>query len=138
MKTKLTVLALLFVSAFLPELHAQTSSTISSQELPEYVIITAENTKLLGGIGLTIDWKKSPHKESLEKLYTFLQSKKEQQVRTIADLLNVMYDLGFEYVNSFGSSSFELGGEYDVTKKTAVDASDSKHRNNIVFKKRKQ
>ena len=101
---------------------------VDATKLPNYIVVTVENTKLLGGIGLTIDWKNSEYKAEMERLYEYLQSSKNggQGVRTLTDLLNVMSNLGFEYVDSFNASSF------------GIDPGSEKQRNNVVFKKAKR
>ncbi len=101
---------------------------VDATKLPTYIVVTVENTKLLGGIGLTIDWKNSDYKAEMERLYEYLQSNKNggQGVRTLTDLLNVMSNLGFDYVDSFNASAFGL------------DPGAEKQRSNVVFKKNKR
>ena len=106
------------------------------KQLPEYVIITTENTKLLGGIGLTIDYKKSPYRDQLIKLEDYLTLAKQNRVRTQTDLLNAMYTLGFEYVDAFNSNADTFGGNTDVGDRSELSGSNSKFRINIVFKKK--
>ena len=53
------------------------SSSININELPEYVIITSENTKLFGGINIEINYKRSSYADVLEKLETLLQNRKK-------------------------------------------------------------
>lgn len=107
---------------------AQTKK-VTAAELPEYIVITAESTKLIGGIGILIDKKNSPFKDQFDILQEQLDSKKSGSgVRTLTDLLNAMSDLGFEYVNAFAATSTDLGGTV---------SSIEKNRNNIVFRKKK-
>lgn len=47
------------LQSFSQELKVENISSISIEELPEYVIVTSENTKLIGGINITIDYKRS-------------------------------------------------------------------------------
>lgn len=105
-------------------------------EMPEYVIIATENTKLIGGIGLEIDWKKSPYKPQLIQLFDYLTEKKQNRVRTQIDLLNVMSELGFEYIDAFNSNAGSVGGNTDIGDSSELFASSSKFRVNIVFKKK--
>jgi len=128
---------ILFAAACFTAAAAQAQS-VKITELPEYVVITAENTKLLGGIGLNIDHKKSPYKDALQRLEDYIVAKDENRVRTLTDLLNVMSDLGFDYVNSF-QSTFD---DFNTTLKGASDVGlgmgTSKVRNNLVFRKKKE
>lgn len=110
------------------------SQKIKTEELPEYIIITAENTKLLGGIGISIDWKKSPYKSKLQNLVDYLED--ERRVRNLTDLFNVMFELGFDYKDAFNADAGTLGvGAGDDLN---ITGSDSKYRSNIVFKKYKK
>ncbi|MBT3207974.1 MAG: hypothetical protein HN704_09705, partial [Bacteroidetes bacterium] len=62
---------------FSQELSVVDSSSVKIEELPEYVVITSENTKLFGGINIIIDYKKSPYEDVLMKLEKLLQSRKK-------------------------------------------------------------
>ena len=104
------------------------------EKLPEYIVITAENTKLLGGIGIIIDWKKSPYKAQFQLLEEYLVSKDQKKVRTLSDLMNAMHELGYAYNDAFNANSGSLGlgtqsGDLDIS------GSSAKFRTNIVFKK---
>ncbi|QZE13438.1 hypothetical protein K4L44_12720 [Halosquirtibacter laminarini] len=103
--------------------------------MPNYIVITIENTKLLGGIGMSIDWKKSPYKPQLEELLDYLETKDGRRVRTSSDLFNVMDELGYDYKDSYNANSgtIGVGGGDDIE----LSASDSKFRVNIIFKKQK-
>lgn len=128
----LTVLALSF-SLSAQELNAETASAINIQELPEYVIITSENTKFLGGINIAIDSKTSKHKTKLLELESLLQGRKKLRIRNQTDLLNAMLKLGFEYVNAFiASASGASMGDDDL------EVNDSKSRVNMVFRKKSE
>ena len=107
---------------------------VTKEDLPEYVIITAENTKLLGGIGISIDWKKSPYKTKFQDLVDYLED--DKRVRNMTDLLNVMYELGFEYKDAFNADAGTLG--VGAGDDLSITGSDSKFRSNIVFKKIKE
>ena len=60
---KIIIIALLVISTnsdvFSQELSVINKSSVKIEELPEYVIVTSENTKLIGGINIIIDYKKS-------------------------------------------------------------------------------
>ncbi|MCL3782359.1 hypothetical protein EMN47_18410 [Prolixibacteraceae bacterium JC049] len=106
-----------------------------SKDLPTYIVITAENTKILGGIGIHINKKKSKYKEAFQYLEYYLH--KDLKVRTITDLLNAMDEIGFEYQNAFSSSTGSLGvGDGKSSVSTYGDM--SKVRYNVVFKKKKK
>ena len=104
------------------------------EKLPEYIVITAENTKLLGGIGITIDWKKSPYKKQFEELEDYLVSKDQKRVRTLSDLFNAMYELGYRFDDAFNANSGSLGLGTDVGD-VSLSGSDAKFRTNLVFQK---
>lgn len=121
---------IIILSAFMLSSLAVHAQTINTSELPEYIVVTAEETKLLGGIGLVISSKNSPYKDKLEDLENVITSKKQGQgVRNLTDLFNTMYKYGFEYINAFQSTAIGLSGGDDIL------AGDSKSRSNIVFKK---
>lgn len=115
------------------ELKVDTSS-INIQQLPEYVIVTSENTKLIGGIGIIVDSKKSKYENQLLELESLLQDRKKLSIRNQTDLLNAMLNLGFEYVNAYISSSSgsSLGGD------EFVGINDSKSRVSMVFRKKSE
>lgn len=131
------LLALLFsVNMFSQELSVVTNSSVNIKDLPEYVIITSENTKLLGGINIIIDFKRSPYKEQLRNLEDLLQDGDKLRVRNQTDLLNSMSKLGFEYVDAYNANSGSLGvgGGDDVE----VFGSNAKFRVNMVFRKKEK
>lgn len=107
---------------------------VNPKTLPEYVIITSENTKLIGGINITIDYKKSSYKKELEALEHKLQGRKELSIRNQTDLLNAMSGLGYEYVDAYNANAGTLG--VGTGDKVDVFGSDSKFRINMVFKKK--
>lgn len=47
-----------------------------------------------------------------------------------------MYELGFEYVNAFSSTSTEFGLGTDSDRDVGLTNNNAKHTSNIVFKKR--
>ncbi|MDH6251712.1 hypothetical protein M2347_001439 [Chryseobacterium sp. H1D6B] len=121
---------IILMSAFMLSSFAVHAQNINNNELPEYIVVTAEETKLLGGIGLSISSKNSPYKDNLDKLEDVITSKKGGEgVRNLTDLFNTMYKYGFEYVNAFQSTAFGVGGG------DGIGAGSSKSRSNIVFKK---
>lgn len=122
------------LQSFSQELKVENISSISIEELPEYVIVTSENTKLIGGINITIDYKRSQYQDRLEELESLLQNRRKLHIRNQTNLLNAMSKLGFEYIDSYAgaSGSLGLGGGDDIE----VFGSESKFRTNMVFRKK--
>lgn len=122
------------LQSFSQELKVENISSISIEELPEYVIVTSENTKLIGGINITIDYKRSQYQDRLEELESLLQNRRKLHIRNQTDLLNAMSKLDFEYIDSYAgaSGSLGLGGGDDIE----VFGSESKFRTNMVFRKK--
>ena len=60
MKTNVLLVIILILSSGLgaQELTSETRSSVNVEQLPEYIVVTSENTKLLGGIDISIDYKK--------------------------------------------------------------------------------
>ncbi len=112
------------------------SSSVNIKELPEYVIITSENTKLFGGINIAIDYKKSSYAEVLERLETLLQNRKKLRIRNQTDLLNALSKLGFEYIDAYNANAgtISAGGGDDIE----IFGGESKYRVNMVFRKKEQ
>ncbi|NIF06813.1 hypothetical protein F3J23_15300 [Chryseobacterium sp. Tr-659] len=122
------VVGLLFLTCSI-YISAQ-SQSIKAEDLPEYIVLNAENTKLLGGIGLSIASKNSSYKEKLDQLEDVITNKKTGEgVRNLTDLLNVMHKYGFEYVDAFLSSSLGLSAGDDFS------IGSNKSRSSIVFRK---
>ncbi len=115
------------------ELKVDNSSAVNINQLPEYIVITTENTDILGGIDIQIDSKKSKYKDQLKELNTLLQNGKKLQIRNQTDLLSAMSQLGYEYVDAFNSESLSDSGDIG-----GVDTSVGlvKFRVNIVFRKK--
>lgn len=92
------------------------SSSIKIEQLPEYIVVTSENTKFLG------------------ELETLLQNRKKLRIRNQTDLLNAMSKLGFAYVDAYNASAGTLGigGGDDVE----IFGSQAKYRINMVFRKK--
>ena len=108
------------------------SSSINIDRLPEYVIVTSQNTKFLGGINLTIDYKRSNYRHILKKLSDLLQDGNKLRIRNQTDLLNAMSNLGFEYVDSYNAATIS----YD-TQKDGEDHTVS-YRVNMIFRKKEK
>lgn len=138
MKQVKTNLLLLIVTVLSFNLSAQElkvkNSFINIQQLPEYIVVTSENTKLLGGIDIIIDYKKSDYADVLEELETLLQNKRKLRIRNQTDLLNAMFKLGFEYVDAYNGTSGAVGvsGGDDLQ----VSGNQVKYRINMVFRKK--
>lgn len=125
---------ILGISLCLLSLNGLAQDKIDLSTLPEYIIITSENTKLLGGINIIIDYKKSEYKDKLEELEIALRNRKQFGVRNQTDLLNKMSNIGYEYVDAYNANSGSIGigagDDIDITGSTA------KFRINMVFKKK--
>jgi len=106
------------------------SSSVNIEDYPEYVIITSQNTKLLGGIGISIDSKKSSYKKQLQELESILQNGKKLKVRNQTDLLNSMSKLGFEYLNAYVATATTS------TDQDGISFGDNTYRVNMVFRKK--
>ncbi|RAV30314.1 hypothetical protein DN748_02035 [Sinomicrobium soli] len=116
------------------ELNVDNSSSVNIRQLPEYVVVTSENTKFLGGMNISIESKKSQYEEVLEGLEKLLQKRNNLQIRNQTDLLNAMSTLGFDYVDAYNASSgtIGVGGGNDIQ----VTGSNAKFRINMVFRKK--
>lgn len=134
--TSLIVIILLSTNVTAQELKVEAVSSVSINELPEYIVVTSENTKLIGGININIDHKKSDYEVVLKELETLLQNRKKLRIRTQTDLLNAMSKLGFEYVNAYNGKAGTIGA--GTGKDVAVFGSQAKYRINMVFKKKAQ
>jgi len=125
-----SMLIFVALSTSAQELKVIDSSSVNIEDFPEYVIITSQNTKLLGGIGISIDYKKSSYKKQLVELENILQSGKKLKVRNQTDLLNSMSKLGFEYLNAYVASASTS------TNKDELSFGDNTYRVNMVFRKK--
>ena len=122
------------------ELSVVRSSSIAINQLPEYVIITSQNTKLLGGINIIIDKKRSTYEDQLEELESLLQDGDKLRVRNQTDLLNSMSKLGYDYVNAYNAnaimpSSRDSDGD-DILN--IVDGGEGTFKVNMVFRKKEK
>lgn len=124
------------------ELSVVTSSQINVNSLPEYVIITSQNTKLLGGSGITIDAKKSKYQDQLESLQSLLQGRKKLHIRNQTDLLNAMSQLGFDFVDAFNASQASTSGgkssEADDLFNGVLEGGTGSFRVNMIFRKKEK
>lgn len=137
-KIKLIVVLLvllLTVKGFSQELSVIKSSSVSINDFPEYVIITSQNTKLLGGIGLIIDSKKSNYKSQLQELEDLLQDGDKLRVRNQTDLLNVMSKLGFEYINAYNANAV-MPSKDSSDLLNVLDGGKGAYKVNMVFRKK--
>ena len=122
------------------ELSVVRPSSIAINQLPEYVIITSQNTKLLGGINIIIDKKRSTYEDQLEELESLLQDGDKLRVRNQTDLLNSMSKLGYDYVNAYNAnaimpSSRDSDGD-DILN--IVDGGEGTFKVNMVFRKKEK
>lgn len=129
-KLYLTVLLVLF------SVGSISAQKIDVDELPEYVVITSENTKILGGININISHKNSDFQKSLKELEKTLQSASKLGVRTQTDLLNAMSKIGFEYVDAYNANAGGVG--VGAGEKAQVSGSQAKFRINMVFRKKER
>lgn len=122
------------------ELAVIKSSNITIDELPEYVIITSQNTKLLGGINIIIDKKKSTYRDELEKLESLLQDGDKLRIRNQTDLLNAMSKLGYDYVNAYNANAIMPSNRNDDAEDilNIVDGGEGAYKVNMVFRKKEK
>jgi len=90
------------------------ASNLKIEKLPHYIIITSQNTKSLGGIGITIDVKKSKYKKQLKNLVDLLQDRKKLKIRNQTDLLNAMHIIGYEFVDAYNASQVKYAMDKDL------------------------
>mgnify|MGYP003669305748 CR=1 FL=1 len=132
--TSLVVLLIMSTNVSAQELKVESVSAVNINDLPEYVVVTSENTKLIGGININIDYKKSDYENVLRELEHLLQNRRKLRIRNQTDLLNAMSKLGFEYVNAYNGKAGTLG--LNSGKNVEVFGSQAKYRINMVFKKK--
>lgn len=139
-KIKLLMLLMIFsVSLFAQKKENKTPIYNEINELPEYVVITSQNTKLLGGINISIDSKKSPYEVSLNNLMNELQSRKKQKIRNQTDLLNSMSIIGFEYVDAYNASQVQYASDSSVGDdilNEILEGGTGTYRVNMIFRKK--
>ena len=123
------------------ELSFTKSTEVNINNLPEYVIVTSQNTKLLGGIGVTIDAKKSSYKKQLLTLNDLLQDSDKLKIRNQTDLLNAMSKLGYEFVDAYNASQVVNSREKeDVVDDifNEIDGGKGVFRVNMIFRKKEK
>ncbi|MFV0530216.1 MAG: hypothetical protein ACK5MD_02135 [Flavobacteriales bacterium] len=100
------------------ELKYSLTNEVDVNNLPEYIVITSENTKILGGINIIIDAKRSIYEDRLLTLENLLQSGKKMRIRNQTDLLNVFSQIGYEFIDAYNatSGSLGLGGEVMILR----------------------
>ena len=142
LKKTVIVLVLLISSTqiFSQELSVIKSSKVNINNFPEYVIITSQNTKLLGGIGIHIDYKKSKFKSQLQELESLLQDGDKLRIRNQTDLLNAMSKLGFEYINSYNANAIMPSSKNDDGGDiiNLIDGGEGTYKINMVFRKKEK
>lgn len=132
--TALLLLVAISANVQAQELKVESTSSVNINDLPEYVVVTSENTKLIGGINITIDHKKSDYETVLKKLQTILQNRKKLRIRNQTDLLNAMSKLGFDYVNAYNGRAGNIG--VSSGNDLEIIGGNTKYRINMVFKKK--
>lgn len=135
-KKQLLVLIVAFTAINLSaqELSVDNSSSVNIKRLPEYVVITSENTKLLGGMNINIASKKSSYENVLKDLEELLQKNRNLAIRNQTDLLNAMSKLGFDYVDAYNASAGTIGAA--AGEDVQAFGSNAKYRINMVFRKK--
>lgn len=128
------LMALTAINITAQELSVDHSSSVNIEKLPEYVVVTSENTKLLGGMNINIDSKKSSYENVLKDLEELLQKNKNLAIRNQTDLLNAMSKLGFDYVDAYNASAGTIGAA--AGEDVQAFGSNAKYRINMVFRKK--
>lgn len=131
MKKLIPILLLIMLAA--TNLYSQ---DVNINELPEYVVVTSENTKILGGININIAHKKSNYEKALKELESTLQNVKKLRVRTQTDLLNAMSKLGFDYIDAYNANAGAIGA--GAGDKIQLSDTQAKFRTNMVFRKKEE
>ncbi|SFW55006.1 hypothetical protein SAMN02927921_02280 [Sinomicrobium oceani] len=133
-QTLVLFLALVSITVSAQELTVDNSSSVKIEKLPEYVVITSENTKLLGGMNINIASKKSSYENVLKDLEALLQKNRNLAIRNQTDLLNAMSKLGFDYVDAYNASAGTVGAA--AGEDVQAFGSNAKYRINMVFRKK--
>lgn len=138
MRTKkhllLVVVTFLALNVSAQELSVDNSPSVNIERLPEYVVVTSENTKLLGGMNINIASKKSSYENVLKDLEALLQKNRNLAIRNQTDLLNAMSTLGFDYVDAYNASAGTVGAA--AGEDVQAFGSNAKYRINMVFRKK--
>lgn len=127
------------LNGFSQKLEVIKSSHVEIKQLPEYVIVTSQNTKLLGGIGITIDAKKSRYKKELNQLNDLLQDSDKLKIRNQTDLLNAMSELGYDFLDAYNASQVvNSRGNKDAVDDVLniVEGGKGTYRVNMIFRKK--
>lgn len=127
----LSIFSVLFLGVFLcNNLAAQNSiKDLNIDDYPEYIVVSVHNNTR-GINSISINAKDSPNEEKFKQLSDILNKKKNMRIRNETDLLNTMYDFGYEYVDTFNGNA-STGGPADVV------ASTTSFQSNLIFRKRK-
>ncbi|NOT36997.1 MAG: hypothetical protein HOP11_06435 [Saprospiraceae bacterium] len=122
-KNKYSLCITIFILAVI-QLSAQKAvEDLDIKKFPEYIVIsTRSNNDLFGYIDIDIETKKSKYEAELIELNEVLSSKNNMRIRNNTDLLNAMYNFGYEFIDSFVNRS--------NNNPTSTD-----FYNNLVFKK---
>ena len=74
------------------------------ETMPEFVVIRASDSDALSRMQINIQIKKkSRYRKDLLKLEDWLYA--QEGIRTTSDLMNVMYEIGYEYQNAYIAST---------------------------------
>lgn len=87
----------------------------SLEHLPEYVVIRCDD---IGSPAISIDRRKSRYNSQLEMLQEYLSNRKKRNVRNQSELLTVMSEIGYDYINA-----------YAITEEQKI---------NVVFRKKEE
>ena len=134
---KNNLITALFSLAALSISNRAAAQRFDSESSPRYVVLTVENTGLLGGISLDIQTKKSPYGRELKDLEHYLEDKREREVKTLTDLLNVMDELGFDFRDSFNARTGSVGIDTNLGGTTDLQLGSDKFRINVIFKRQR-
>ena len=89
----------LLISPNTTPIDSPTDIRVNIDALPEYVVIRSESTS--SSIAIIIDHRKSKYDNALESLENHLSNKRYRNVRNQSELLTVMSELGFDYINAY-------------------------------------
>ncbi len=128
----IVVLELGSINLMAQESTVENPSSVNIRKLPEYVVITSENTKTLGELNITINSEKSAYSNVLQDLETLLQDSRNLQISNHTDLLSIMAKMGFEYIDTYIGTARRIGSEEDEDQTFAAN---SNFRINMVFRK---
>jgi len=130
-----TAALLLFFFSFSFSSQAQDAPDVA--QLPEYIVVSVYNRlEVVGGINVYIDQTKAKGGDEVQNLSNYLSEKKSgEKVFNWTDLLNTMYALGFEYVQSVPTQQ-DMGNVRQI--EDGLDAAVGGHGEfelNVVFRK---